>query len=179
VTCTAFRLARFNARVENRIHGFSGLPSPAAAATVASFVILMETLQRWSVAARLMPSQDYLIYSLAPWVAALMAGLGWLMISRTPYLAIKGLDLTKPRPIKLVVATVVFGFVIFSLPQLLFALFLLYIFSGLVAGFLTRVRWVTVVAPAWVEWAERVTTGGTGAKNSGQRRIAAGGRTTR
>jgi CDP-diacylglycerol--serine O-phosphatidyltransferase len=178
VTCTAFRLARFNTRVENRIHGFSGLPSPAAAATIASFVILMETIQRLSVA-RMMPAQDYLIYSLAPWVAALLAGLGWLMISRTPYLAIKGLDLTRPRPIKLVVATVVFGFVIFSLPQLLFALLLLYIFTGLVAGFLTRVRWVEVVAPAWVEWAERVTTGGTGAKNSGQRRITAGGRTTR
>jgi CDP-diacylglycerol--serine O-phosphatidyltransferase len=178
VTCAAFRLARFNAQVENRIKGFSGLPSPAAAATVASFVILMETLPRLSVA-RLMPSQDYMLYSLAPWVSGMMALLGWLMISRTPYLSLKGFDLTRPRPIRLVVAAVVLGFVIFSLPWLLFAIFLLYVFAGLIAGLLIRVRWLEVVVPAWVEWAERVTRGEAGGRNSAQRRITAGGRITR
>ncbi len=156
VTCTAFRLARFNAQVENRVVGFSGLPCPAAAATVASFVILMETIPRLSFVQSI-PLQEGLFHTIAPWVAGGMAGLGWLMVSRTPYLALKGFDFHRPRPIRLVLATVVFGFVLWSLPQLLFPLSLVYIFLGLIASFLTRVRWAEVVAPAWVEWAERMT----------------------
>lgn len=156
ITCTAFRLARFNARVEDRVTGFSGLPSPAAAATIASFVILMETFSRLSFA-QAMPSIDILARAVAPWVSVGLAGLGWLMVSRTPYLALKGIDFHRRRSIRLVLAAVVFGFVLWSLPQLLFPLALLYVFLGLVASFLTRVRWAEVVVPAWVEWAERMT----------------------
>jgi len=158
VFCAAFRLARFNAQVENQIKGFSGLPSPAAAATVASFVIMLEAVPRLSFL-HFMPAQDYLLYRIAPAMAAGLAGLGWLMISRTPYLSLKGFDISRPRPVRLVVAIIVLVFVIWSLPQLLFALLLLYVFTGLVGRFLIRVPWGEIVAPTWVEKAEAIMAG--------------------
>jgi CDP-diacylglycerol--serine O-phosphatidyltransferase len=156
ITCVAFRLARFNANAENSRGGFNGLPCPPAAGTLASFVILMETLPRMGIGLLATPSVDLsLQQAIAPWVAFGMAGLGWLMISSTPYRSFKGLNLARPRPVGVAMAVVVFGFVIWALPQLLFALALLYILTGLVMRFLTRVRWVELIAPRWVDWAER------------------------
>jgi len=150
VTCVAFRLARFNANEENARGGFNGLPCPPAAGTLASFVILVETIQRLypGISA---PSPE----ALAPWVAFGMAGLGWLMISRTPYQSFKSVNAAKPRPVGVALAVLVFGYVIWAVPQLLFPLALLYILTGLVMRFLTRVRWVELVAPRAVNWAER------------------------
>lgn len=156
VTCTALRLARFNSQTENRIMGFRGLPSPAAAATVSSFVIMMETLPRFTFI-EVSATPEVMVAALAPWATVALGVIGWLMISRTPYLSFKGVNLHRPRPMRLVFAVVIFGFVIWSFPQLLFAVFMIYVFTGIVAGLLTRVRWAEVVAPAWVAWAERMT----------------------
>ena len=158
VTCAALRLARFNSESENRVSGFSGLPSPAAAATVASFVILIETLPRFTFI-HLSATPEVMVAALAPWVTVAMGAIGWLMISHTPYLALKGVNLHRPRPLRLVFAAVIFGFIIWSFPQLLFAVLMIYIFTGIVAVLLTRVRWAEVVAPAWVAWAERMRSG--------------------
>ena len=155
VTCTAWRLARFNSASENRIGGFSGLPSPAAALTVASFVILVETTSRYPLS--LWPPMPGLQSAIAPGVSFMMAALGWLMISRIPYLSGKGVNTTKPRPMRTVLAVVVFVFVAMSIPQLLFGIALAYILLGLVLRFLTSVRWALVVAPALVAWAENMS----------------------
>jgi len=158
ITCTALRLARFNTSVPRKIQGFSGLPCPAAAATVASFVILAESVAAFPFTLNPAPFSVWsytLLGSSVPFLLSFGLGvLGWLMISRTPYLAFKGLGLARPKPLQLMVSIVVFGFVVWSLPQLLFGLSLLYILSGLVSRMLVHVRWAEVVAPAWVEWAE-------------------------
>lgn len=150
VTCVAFRLARFNALVENAHGAFNGLPCPPAAGTLASFVILMERLQRLYPGFSA-PAPEVL----APWVACGMAFLGWLMISKTPYQSFKTVNASRPRPVSFALMVLVFLFVIWSLPQLMFPIALLYILTGLIMRFLTRVRWVELVAPRAVLWAER------------------------
>lgn len=137
VTCTAWRLARFNTTEEEIVPGFRGLPSPAAAGTVASFVILVETTARlrFELIAGLSPA--WASTSAAPWVSGGLAILGWLMISNTPYLSIKGINFARPR-LGLAFAVIVFAYVLISLPQLLFPLCLAYIFLGLATRFLTR-----------------------------------------
>jgi len=157
-TCTAWRLARFNSATENRMSGFSGLPSPAAALTIASFVILMETATKYPLS--LWPPVPNMQAAIAPLVAFMVAMVGGLMVSRVPYLSGKGVNTAKPRPMKTVLAVVVFLFVAFSIPQLLFGLALVYILLGLVLRFLTSVRWAEVVAPALVAWAENMSSPG-------------------
>jgi CDP-diacylglycerol--serine O-phosphatidyltransferase len=82
--CAALRLARFNVETsedDDHMH-FSGLPSPAAAATIASFAIMFHALRR---------DDDRLIYADEihavlqnglPFLALLAAV---LMVSRVPY----------------------------------------------------------------------------------------------
>ncbi|MEK7475617.1 MAG: CDP-alcohol phosphatidyltransferase family protein [Candidatus Coatesbacteria bacterium] len=150
ITCVAFRLARFNANIENTHGAFNGLPCPPAAGTLASFVILMETLPRLQLGLSAPAGA-----AMAPWIAFGMAGLGWLMVSRTPYSSFKSASATKPRPVWVALTILVFAFTIWAFPQLLFGIALLYILTGLVIRFLTRVRWVELVAPRAVLWAER------------------------
>jgi CDP-diacylglycerol--serine O-phosphatidyltransferase len=158
--CVAFRLARFNATGQNRVDGFVGLPCPAAAATIASFVLLMETLPRLGVDAVWVPSRDVAARAfIAPWLAVGLAVLGWLMVSSTPYMGFKRINLARPKPLGVAVGVIVFFFVMGALPQLLFGIFLLYVLTGILARFLVRIRWAEVVAPAWVEWAERRLAG--------------------
>jgi len=84
VVCTATRLARFNvqaSRVDSR--WFVGLPCPAAAGTLAAFLLVG-------------PDADW-----RPWLIGAMAlglvGLGILMVSTFRYWSLKGLDLRRPR----------------------------------------------------------------------------------
>jgi CDP-diacylglycerol--serine O-phosphatidyltransferase len=160
ITCAAFRLARFNANVENKSGAFNGLPSPVAAGTVASFVIMMETLHRLDAWASVAVAGDVALQqALAPWVAGAMGILGWLMISSAPYMSLKGFNMSRPQPVRLVVAALVFVYAIWSLPQLLFPIALLYIFTGLIANVVVRVRWIELVAPGMVQRAERLLAG--------------------
>lgn len=87
MVCTLLRLARFNVEsgADEKHDSFAGLPSPAAAATVAAFAIgatgasMPETIQS------LLPegfSPSIWVRQLVPVVAVVLAG---LMVSRVPY----------------------------------------------------------------------------------------------
>jgi len=160
VTAAAWRLARFNMTAAEQPKGFRGLPSPMAAGTVASFVILAETIIRRPLD---MGLSEVGGEGLPSFVALGMAFLGWLMISDTPYLSLKGLNMARPRPVRMALTVVVFLFAIWAMPQLLFGIAMLYIGLGLALRVLTRVRWAEVAAPALVAWAEQMTTPKTGA----------------
>ncbi|HEX3871116.1 MAG TPA: CDP-diacylglycerol--serine O-phosphatidyltransferase [Pirellulales bacterium] len=82
--CAAIRLARFNAEThEDDDHmNFSGLPSPAAAASIASFAILFYTLRREDNQLVYAKSIDDAIQMILPWFAVLVAA---AMVSRVPY----------------------------------------------------------------------------------------------
>ena len=120
--CAALRLARFNTNVghvDKRF--FQGLPSPAAAGLIAGFVWAMEA---------------YDIRGL-PWLAWLLALItGFTMVSNIRFYSGKEINLRKAVPFRVVVL-IAFSVVIIvqmadNLPELLFAVFLVYALSGYV-----------------------------------------------
>lgn len=115
----ALRLARFNANiavVDKRY--FQGLPSPAAAALVAGFILLMDDLK--------IPGNSL------PWISwgiTLYAGL--TMVSNVPFYSFKDINSRKSVPF-IAVFLIVLAYVIISSdpPKVLFGLFVLYGISG-------------------------------------------------
>ncbi|HVX61381.1 MAG TPA: CDP-diacylglycerol--serine O-phosphatidyltransferase, partial [Pirellulales bacterium] len=84
--CAAMRLARFNVETDDNddhMH-FTGLPSPAAAAAIASFGILFDELRREGSTLPVQYAQtvDVWMQNILPYFAVLVA---LLMVSRIPY----------------------------------------------------------------------------------------------
>ena len=82
--CAAMRLARFNVETDeedDHMH-FTGLPSPAAAAAVASFAILFYTLRKETTTYVYARQLDDVMQYALPLFAVLVAV---LMVSRIPY----------------------------------------------------------------------------------------------
>jgi CDP-diacylglycerol--serine O-phosphatidyltransferase len=120
VLCGGFRLARFNVMSANaaKKEDFTGLPIPAAAATVASFVLFNEVILK-----------DYsgnLILLL------IMVLVSWLMVSKIPYIAVN-----KPQRKKRVTTMIVVfaaAIIIFSVNHFVWVYIIcawLYILFGL------------------------------------------------
>jgi CDP-diacylglycerol--serine O-phosphatidyltransferase len=83
-SCAAMRLARFNAEThEDDDHmNFSGLPSPAAAASIAGFALMFYSLRRVENTWEYAGTFDFALQNVLPWFAVLVA---LLMVSRIPY----------------------------------------------------------------------------------------------
>lgn len=82
--CAALRLARFNVEAtsdDDHMH-FSGLPSPAAAASIAGFAILFYELRREGNSLQYKAEIDAWVQTALPFFALLVA---LLMVSRIPY----------------------------------------------------------------------------------------------
>jgi len=83
--CAALRLARFNVESgeeDDHMH-FSGLPSPAAAASIAGFAIMFYTLRSKEEPTMLYANEiDKLLQTALPFFALMVA---LLMVSRIPY----------------------------------------------------------------------------------------------
>jgi len=115
----ALRLARFNtniAVVDKRY--FQGLPSPAAAAIVAGFVLMMDDLN--------LLGTDF---SWIAWTITLFAGL--TMVTNVPFYSFKDINFRKSVPF-IFIFLIALGFVAVSSdpPKVLFGLFILYGLSG-------------------------------------------------
>jgi CDP-diacylglycerol---serine O-phosphatidyltransferase len=82
--CAALRLARFNVETpENDDHlQFSGLPSPAAAGSIAGFAILFYTLRQETNSLASIQQIDSIM---EVWVCILALAVAALMVSRIPY----------------------------------------------------------------------------------------------
>jgi CDP-diacylglycerol---serine O-phosphatidyltransferase len=131
--CAALRLARFNTNigvVDRRF--FQGLPSPAAAGLVAGFVWTMETFH-------LEPQRIYELRWVA-WAFAVFAGLS--MVSNVRFYSGKDINLRKPVPFSVVVLIMitvgVLSQVANNIPELLFAIFLIYAASGYIYSGVAR-----------------------------------------
>ncbi|WP_317204617.1 CDP-diacylglycerol--serine O-phosphatidyltransferase [Janthinobacterium sp.] len=115
----ALRLARFNTNIEvvdKRF--FQGLPSPAAAAMVAGYILLMDDLQVSGIQ--------------LPWVSwciALFAGL--TMVTNVPFYSFKDVNFRKSVPF-IVVFLIALAFALVSIdpPKVLFPIFVVYGLSG-------------------------------------------------
>ena len=82
--CAALRLARFNVETDeddDHMH-FNGLPSPAAAASIAGFAILFYELRRTGNNLVYASEIDTVVQTVLPFFALLVA---LLMVSRIPY----------------------------------------------------------------------------------------------
>lgn len=128
--CGAFRLARFNIQthvLDKRY--FVGLPIPAAAAVVATFILFMKESSAVVVFGReLVPAQ-----ATAAGVLLGMYGLGFLMVSRIRYRSLKGLEMRRRRPATILTTLLLVLIVVASQPSLfLFVFFLSYAASGVV-----------------------------------------------
>lgn len=120
ISCAALRLARFNvntAVVDKRY--FQGLPSPAAAAIVASFIYTMNDLD---IAG---PSVAWPMFALA-----LYAGL--TMVTNVPFYSFKDVSKKSVPFVVLVVIALVIAAINIDPPKVLFAIFMVYGLSGYV-----------------------------------------------
>jgi CDP-diacylglycerol--serine O-phosphatidyltransferase len=130
VSCGAFRLARFNVQtrgLDKRY--FVGLPIPAAAAVVASFVLFM----RESPSLMLF-QQEVLSSRLSSAIVVVMVyTLSFLMVSRLRYRSMKGIEMRRRQPFALLIALTLVVLLIASEPSLVvFSFFFLYALSGLI-----------------------------------------------
>lgn len=82
--CAALRLARFNVETsdDDDHMNFRGLPSPAAAASVAGFAIMFATLRDKEITFAYAAQLDMALQFILPFFAVLAA---MLMVSRVPY----------------------------------------------------------------------------------------------
>ena len=124
VACAALRLARFNSMLSIFSKNyFQGLPSPAAAALVASMVWVLQSFEL-----------ENGIISLVVAVVTVLSGL--LMVSNFRYSAFKNLTLLKEQPfVSLLIAVFLFVVIAARPAEVLFITFFIYALSGAVLGF--------------------------------------------
>ncbi len=137
VLCGSLRLARFNLKSldgENSKKFFQGLPTPAAAGIIISFVLSYSLLEadapdrKIAVLNYTMP----FIYASFPFI---MIGLSLLMISSVPYAAFKSANIFKMRSASGLIISVSIISLMIAYPQnSLFIFFSIYALSGFVIG---------------------------------------------
>ncbi|MBI3990033.1 MAG: CDP-diacylglycerol--serine O-phosphatidyltransferase [candidate division NC10 bacterium] len=123
VSCAAFRLARFNIQTTNLDKRyFIGLPSPAAAITIASFVLLILGS----------PAGDGLSRQATSIMTVLMVYiLAFFMVSRLRYRSLKGIEIKRRQPFALLIGLTLLLLLIASQPSVvLFAGSVTYVASG-------------------------------------------------
>lgn len=125
VASAALRLARFNTHASLDKTYFQGLPSPSAAAILASFIWVANDYQ--------MTGEDFRSVILFLTLAS-----GLLMVSNVPYLSFKNFDMRRHVPfvvlLGIVIALVV---IVYDPPRVLFGGFCIYLLSGPVT-YITR-----------------------------------------
>ena len=121
VICGALRLARFNVQVRSEeSHGFVGMPIPAAAGMLLSTIMVYQRYQ-WTF--------------MAKWTPMLAFLLGLLMVSKIPYMSLKGARLERKRPFNSLVAVVLtIGILVMASDYheiIIFSVFVLYTLLGI------------------------------------------------
>ncbi|MBI5236098.1 MAG: CDP-diacylglycerol--serine O-phosphatidyltransferase [Deltaproteobacteria bacterium] len=130
VVCGALRLARFNVQI-NTIESkrFNGLPIPAAAALVATTVLLFFEL---GIGREMVKHITVLV---------MVYALAFLMISNVKFYSFKQMNLSQRMPFKLLVGLILLLIVIATHPTyMLFALMLAYVISGPITTIIDRRR---------------------------------------
>ncbi|MDR1836857.1 MAG: CDP-diacylglycerol--serine O-phosphatidyltransferase [Treponema sp.] len=136
VLCSALRLARFNmfARSGEIFKHFTGLPTPASAGVIISFVLSSQLLasQEYSANFKTIPLLTKIIPLFSEIMPVVMVILSFLMVSNIPYLSLKRIKLTRARTIELLAVLIVLIILVVVYPQnTIFIIFSGYAISGL------------------------------------------------
>jgi CDP-diacylglycerol--serine O-phosphatidyltransferase len=135
----ALRLAKFNAMsFEGKTSKkyFSGLPTPAAAAVLASFAVSYSILMWNRAGSNIKPLEMFMPY-IYNTIAFIMIALALLMVSDIPYAAFKGKRETKKEYKKnallLIILAAILVFLLIRHPQdVVFIVFSVYVLMGIV-----------------------------------------------
>jgi CDP-diacylglycerol--serine O-phosphatidyltransferase len=135
--CSALRLARFNVLAEKgdlKKH-FVGLPTPASAGVIISFVLCYELIgpAEYPLSIKSIPVLMTLMPAFFKAMPIVMIALSFLMVSNIPYNSFKNIKLTRVRTIQLFTFFLVLVILIVVYPQnIIFIIFSVYAASGLV-----------------------------------------------
>jgi CDP-diacylglycerol--serine O-phosphatidyltransferase len=145
VLCCALRLARFNVLAQTgQVHKhFVGLPTPAAAGVILSFVLSYELLGDTGVSlnTRTIPALMQSMPAFFKAMPIVMVVLSFLMVSNIPYLSFKRMQLTRVRTIQLLALLIVLVILVLVYPQnIFFIVFSVYAASGLLI-YVPRIIW--------------------------------------
>ncbi|MDR0474110.1 MAG: CDP-diacylglycerol--serine O-phosphatidyltransferase [Treponema sp.] len=135
VLCSALRLARFNVMALKGIsfENFKGLPTPASAGVLISFVLSYQLLGPEGVSLNFntIPSLMKTMPVFFNAMPIIMVILSFLMVSNVPYYSFKHMRLTRTRTIRLLVLLIVLAILIIVFPQnVFFVIFVVYTLSG-------------------------------------------------
>ncbi len=128
IACGALRLARFNVLAQrgSKKNFFQGLPIPAAACVLATFVLFSHKLSLQSKTDLLAPACLILLYLLS-----------FLMISKVKYYSFKDLEFVKAHPFSISLVSVLIFVLVASEPTLIgFLFFLGYALFGIFYSYL-------------------------------------------
>jgi len=134
--CGVLRLARFNVLSHDGKSSkkyFTGLPIPAAAGILASFVLSYSLLEVDTApnAMKFVSSELPFIYSIIPFI---MLGISFLMVSTIPYAAFKSGNFFRPKTLSGLLFAIALLFLVIAYPQnSIFIVFSLYVLSGIIA----------------------------------------------
>jgi CDP-diacylglycerol--serine O-phosphatidyltransferase len=137
VLCSALRLAKFNIQAQGGVvhSSFMGLPTPASAGLLLSFVLSYELFADTgqSLSFKTIPVLMKNMPIFFETMPVVMVILSLLMVSNVPYYSFKKMKLFKPKTFRLLVLVVLLLFLVIVFPQnIIFVLFSLYILSGLI-----------------------------------------------
>jgi CDP-diacylglycerol--serine O-phosphatidyltransferase len=136
VLCCALRLARFNVLAHTgEVHKhFVGLPTPASAGVIISFVLSYKLLapEEYPLNFKTIPVLMELMPMFFKIMPIVIVALSFLMVSNVPYMSFKKLNLTKVKTIELMAVLIVLVILILIFPQnTIFIIFSIYALSGL------------------------------------------------
>lgn len=136
--CSALRLAKFNVEAQKGIvhKTFMGLPTPASAGLLISFVLSYELFIAAPGEALTFKTIPILMKSMPVFFKSMpivMVILSLLMVSKIPYASFKNFKMSKPKAFRVLVLIILAIFLILAFPQnIIFILFALYALSGIV-----------------------------------------------
>ena len=136
VICCALRLARFNVLSQSGevYKHFVGLPTPASAGVIISFVLSYQLLgpDEYALNFKTIPILMTLIPTFFKVMPVVMVALSFLMVSNVPYMSFKKLKMTRVRTIQFFSLVIVLVILVLVYPQnIFFIIFSVYAASGL------------------------------------------------
>ena len=140
VLCTALRLARFNVLAHSgEVHKhFVGLPTPASAGVILSFVLSYDLLgpEEYVLTFKTIPILMTMMPTFFKVMPIVVVVLSFLMVSNIPYMSFKKIKLSRVGTIQLFSLLLVLVILVIVYPQnIFFIIFSVYAVSGLLTYF--------------------------------------------